>query len=91
LIESCGVPHTEVDRIRVDGKSADFSYVLNENAGVEVDSVNFTQRDPEGDRLQSRNIKQFVIDGHLGTLVKNLRLLGMDVSYKNTAEDRQLL
>lgn len=91
LIESCGVPHTEVDRIFVDGKPVDFSYVLNENAAMEVHSVNFTPRDIAGSRLQSRNIKRFVADGHLGTLARNLRLLGLDVFYINTVEDRQLL
>jgi hypothetical protein len=58
---------------------------------VEVHSVNFTQRDLEGARLQSREIKKFVLDGHLGTLARTLRLLGLDVFYMNAAEDRQLL
>jgi uncharacterized protein with PIN domain len=91
LIESCGVPHTEVDRILVSGKPVDFSYVLNENAAVEVHSVNFTQSGLEARRLQSQGIKKFAVDGHLGTLARNLRLLGLDVFYMNTAEDRQLL
>jgi hypothetical protein len=33
----------------------------------------------------------FVADGHLGTLARNLRLLGFDVAYDSQAEDRQLL
>jgi uncharacterized protein len=91
LIESCGVPHTEVDRILINGNPIDFSYVLNENAAVEVHSVNFTQPDAGAARLQARDIKKFVVDGHLGTLARNLRLLGLDLFYMNTAEDRQLL
>jgi len=91
LIEACGVPHTEVDRVLVNGKPVDFSYVLDENAGVEVHSVNVTQHNPSGEQLQSRSIKKFVVDGHLGKLARNLRLLGFDVFYANTAEDRQLL
>ena len=91
LIEACGVPHTEVDRVLVNGKPINFSYVLDENAGVEVHSVNVTQHNPSGEQLQSRSIKKFVVDGHLGKLARNLRLLGFDVFYANTAEDRQLL
>ena len=91
LIEACGVPHTEVDRVLVDGKPINFSYVLDENAGVEVHSVNVTQHNLSGEQLQSRSIKKFVVDGHLGKLARNLRLLGFDVFYANTAEDRQLL
>ena len=91
LIEACGVPHTEVDRVLVNGKPVNFSYVLDENASIEVHSVNVTQHNPSGEQLQSRSIKKFVVDGHLGKLARNLRLLGFDVFYANTAEDRQLL
>ena len=91
LIEACGVPHTEVDRVLVNSKPVNFSYVLDENASVEVHSVNVTQHNLSREQLQSRNIKKFVVDGHLGKLARNLRLLGFDVFYANTAEDRQLL
>ncbi len=33
----------------------------------------------------------FVADGHLGKLVRDLRLLGIDVAHNPTAEDRQLV
>ena len=42
-------------------------------------------------RLQVRSIVRFVADCHLGTLVRNLRLLGFDVAYDQQAQDRQLL
>ena len=91
LIEACGVPHSEVDQVLVNSKPVNFSYVLDENASVEVHSVNVTQHNLSREQLQSRNIKKFVVDGHLGKLARNLRLLGFDVFYANTAEDRQLL
>ena len=91
IIEACGVPHTEVDRVLVNGKPVNFSYVLDENASIEVHSVNVTQHNLSGSQLQSRSTKKFVVDGHLGKLARNLRLLGFDVFYANTAEDRQLL
>ena len=42
-------------------------------------------------RLQVLRINSFVVDGHLGKLARDLRLLGFDVAYDPRAEDRQLL
>src|SRR5262249_13195578 len=42
-------------------------------------------------RLQINTIMEFVSDGHLGKLVRDLRLLGIDVVYDPVAEDRQLV
>jgi uncharacterized protein with PIN domain len=92
VIEACGVPHTEVDLILVDGKPANFAAILIQDTVVDVyppgqeRSLFF----PE-DRLQVRNIEKFVADGHLGKLVRDLRLLGIDVAYDRDAEDRQLI
>ena len=36
-------------------------------------------------------LRRFVADGHLGKLVRNLRLLGIDVRYNKNANDTQLL
>lgn len=91
-IEACGVPHTEVDLILVNGKPGGFETVLAQDAVVDVfgvDSNRFTHF-PEN-RLQVLEVRKFVADGHLGKLVRDLRLLGIDVSYDRDAEDRQLI
>jgi uncharacterized protein with PIN domain len=92
LIESCGVPHTEVDLILVNGAPADFAQVLDQDAEVDVYSSDYERFTffPEN-RLQTTAIQKFVADGHLGKLVRDLRLLGLDVLYDRDAEDRQLL
>jgi uncharacterized protein with PIN domain len=92
VIEACGVPHTEVDLILVNEKPVDFAAILTQDAVVDVYSPNQTRSllFPE-DRLQVRDIEKFVADGHLGKLVRDLRLLGIDVTYDPAAEDRQLL
>jgi len=92
VIEACGVPHTEVDLILVNGEAVDFAAVLTQDVGVDVYPPNETHSPlfPE-DRLQVRDIEKFVADGHLGKLVRDLRLLGIDVAYDPTAEDRQLI
>jgi uncharacterized protein with PIN domain len=92
VIEACGVPHTEVDLILVNGQPVDFAAVLTQDAVVDVYPPNETRSPlfPE-DRLQVRDIEKFIADGHLGKLVRDLRLLGIDVAYDPAAEDRQLI
>jgi uncharacterized protein with PIN domain len=86
------VPHTEVDLILVDGKPAGYEKVLAQDAVVDVHGVGLDRLTyfPEN-RLQVRNIRKFVADGHLGKLVRDLRLLGIDVAYDRDAQDRQLV
>jgi len=92
VIESCGVPHTEVDLILRDGKRADFGAILTQDVVIDVYPPNELRSTlfPE-DRLQVLRIEKFVADGHLGKLVRDLRLLGIDVAYDPAAEDRQLV
>src|SRR5438105_9334494 len=92
VIEACGVPHTEVDLILVNDQPVDFAAFLTLDVGVDVYPLNETRSllFPEN-RLQVRHVEKFVADGHLGKLVRDLRLLGIDVAYDPAAEDRQLL
>jgi uncharacterized protein with PIN domain len=91
VIESCGVPHPEVDLIIVNGKPVDFSFQLNRDAALEIYPVPGPGELFLNDRLQARNAPAFVADGHLGKLTRNLRLLGIDVSYRCDARDSELL
>ena len=91
VIESCGVPHPEVDLILVDDQTVDFGHTLASDAKVEVFPVENRDTYYTHKRLQSIGIMGFVTDGHLGGLTRNLRLLGFDVAYPKNADDRQLL
>ena len=91
VIESCGVPHPEVDLILVDEQPVGFDQTLANEAKVEVFPVHNHDTIHTDKRLQSTGISRFVADGHLGRLTRNLRLLGFDVRYDQTADDRQLL
>ena len=92
IIEACGVPHPEVDLILVDGQATGFERVVAQDAVVDVHGI-----DPERftlfpeNRLQVHNIRKFVADGHLGKLVRDLRLLGIDVTYDRDAQDPALV
>ncbi|MFL6499722.1 MAG: Mut7-C RNAse domain-containing protein [Candidatus Udaeobacter sp.] len=91
IIESCGVPHPEVDLILIDHQSVGFDHTLAEDAEVEVFPVESQSTVRTEKRLQNAVMERFVADGHLGGLTRNLRLLGFDVAYPKNADDRQLL
>jgi uncharacterized protein with PIN domain len=91
VIESCGVPHPEVDLILVDEQTVGFDHTLANDAKVEVCPVENRGTDRADKPLQRIGIVRFIADGHLGGLTRNLRLLGFDVAYCQTADDRQLL
>ena len=92
IIESCGVPHPEVDLILVDGQPVDFGFALSSAKSVDIYPVDWKRCTffPQN-RLQTIHIEKFVADGHLGKLVRDLRLLGFDVLYDRAAQDRQLV
>ncbi len=91
VIEACGVPHPEVDLILVNGQAVDFHYAIASDADIELYPVATSYPHFKEKRLQVASIDRFVVDGHLGTLARNIRLLGFDVAYDPSAEDRQLL
>jgi uncharacterized protein with PIN domain len=91
VIESCGIPHPEVDVILVNGRSVDFAHTLARDSEMDVFPIGDCDPRLKEKRLQVSCIKKFVVDGHLGKLTRTLRLLGFDVGYDRDADDRQLL
>ena len=91
VIESCGVPHPEVDLIVVEGEPVDFSFGITGDAEIEVYPPGSRYPLFKEKRLQLSKPIGFVCDGHLGRLTRDLRLLGFDVAYDQNADDEQLL
>ncbi|MFO7291704.1 MAG: Mut7-C RNAse domain-containing protein [Actinomycetes bacterium] len=93
LIESCGVPHTEVDLILVDGESVDFSHRLTGGERISVYPVFESFDISPLVRLRPRPLREprFVADVHLGRLARYLRLLGFDTRYDPRADDAELV
>jgi uncharacterized protein len=92
MIESLGVPHTEVDLILVQGVSVDFSYQVQEGDHISVYPV-FESLDLSPVlRVRPRPLRQvrFVLDVHLGRLARYLRLMGFDSLYRNDFSDEEL-
>jgi len=93
LIESCGVPHTEVDLIIINGKSVDFDCLISNGNDISVYPV-FESFDISGvTRLQERPLRhlQFIADAHLGKLVRKMRLLGFDVAFDKGATKNDII
>ena len=93
VIESFGVPHTEVDVILANGESVDFSHQVSDGDRISVYPV-FEAFDVSSlVRVRPRPLRtvRFVLDGHLGKLNRRLRLLGFDCRYANDPSDDDLV
>ncbi len=92
LIESLGVPHTEVDLILVNDRSVDWAYQLQEGDRVAVYPVFEALDITPLIRLRPQPLREvrFVLDGHLGRLAAYLRMLGFDTWYRNHVDDAVL-
>ncbi|MEU1277842.1 Mut7-C RNAse domain-containing protein [Streptomyces sp. NPDC005805] len=76
VVESLGVPLTEAGVLLVDGQPVPASHVPRAGEHVEVRAFTRPQEVP-GAPLR------FLLDVHLGTLARRLRLLGVDAAYES--------
>jgi uncharacterized protein with PIN domain len=92
MIESLGVPHTEVELILVNGKSVRFSYIVRDGDDVSVYPMFEALDVTPLLHLRPKPLRRtrFVLDGHLGTLARYLRVLGFDTLYRNDYHDAEL-
>ena len=91
VIEACGVPHPEVDLIVCGGVPRGFGFHVTEESSVDVYAIASAPDLHPAERLQRRHLTRFVVDGHLGKLARDLRLLGFDTTYRRDAEDVDLV
>ena len=89
MIESFGVPHTEVDIILVNGNSVDFSYIVQDGDLISVYPVFESLDITPLLRLRPKPLRfpRFILDANLGRLARYLRLLGFDCLYQNNYDD----
>jgi uncharacterized protein with PIN domain len=89
MIESFGVPHTEIDLILVNGESVDFNYLVADGDRLSI-YPKFTAIDISPlIRLQPAPpaVPRFVLDIHLGRLTGYLRMLGFDTLFPENYDD----
>jgi uncharacterized protein with PIN domain len=82
VVEALGVPRTEIGDLLVNGRPADPHARLCDGDVVDV---------PVRPRPQRITHPRFVLDVHLGALARRMRLLGIDVAYRNDATDDDLV
>jgi uncharacterized protein len=82
VVESLGVPRTEVGGLTVNGHQEAPGY---QPRGGDVVQVHTVQRP------QWPGWAHFLLDVHLGALARRLRLLGVDTAYANDADDDDLV
>ena len=82
VVESLGVPLTEVGLLLVNDEPAEAGYRPGDGDVVTVVAVRRPQPLPSA---------RFVLDVHLGTLARRLRLAGVDAAYANDADDDVLI
>lgn len=92
LIESLGVPHTEIDLILVNGRSVGFGHLVADGDRISVYPAFEALDIAPLVRLRPKPLREprFVLDAHLGRLARYLRLLGLDALYRNDYGDTEL-
>jgi uncharacterized protein len=82
VLESLGIPLTEVGRLAAGGAPVTPACRLGGGEVVEVGAVR---------RPQALPAARFLLDVHLGTLTRRLRLVGLDAAYANDRDDDTLI
>lgn len=92
LIETCGVPHTEVELIIRDGESIDLETSVEDGDRIAVYPMleTFDVRPLLRVRATPLRRLEFVADAHLGGLARRLRMLGFDTLWHNDLGDTEL-
>lgn len=93
LIESQGIPHTEVDLILVNGRDVDFGHIVRPGERIAVYPPFTTLKISRTVELRPPTPvpARFLLDNHLGRLARYLRLLGFDTQYFNNQFDDRAL
>ncbi|MFO8234162.1 MAG: Mut7-C RNAse domain-containing protein [Bacteroidales bacterium] len=93
VIESFGIPHTEVDLILVNDNPVSFDYTIKHNDRIAVYPKFETLDISEVTKLNNSPLRvtKFILDVHLGKLARYLRLLGFDSLYSNDLGDDTII
>jgi uncharacterized protein with PIN domain len=82
VVESLGVPRTEVGGLAVAGAEVGPAYRPADGDVVDVQPVRRPQPVPA---------HRYLLDVHLGALARRMRLVGLDTAYRNDADDAELV
>lgn len=92
MIESLGVPHTEVGRICFNDQDIDFSFIPDTPGKLDIHAVNapFDVRSPSMLRPEPLDRVRFIADVNVLKLGRLLILLGFDVACSSSFTDTEI-
>ena len=92
VIEACGVPHTEVGAIFVNGQPAGPADRAADGDRIEVRSWSTADLHAAHGlrRWPAPEAMRFIADAHLGALARRLRMAGFDTLFRNDFADREI-
>lgn len=91
VLESCGIPHTEIGKIRINSRDVSFSSIIEENDRIDVFGLN-----PPVDVLSDTHLRsglsavRFAVDVNVGKLASLLRMVGLDTFFEPELSDGKL-
>lgn len=93
IVEACGVPHTEVGRLTIDGREIPFSHLGANDDRMEVYPLRapLDVKIPTLLRPETLPDTTFAVDMNVGKLATLLRMAGFDTFYQNEISDPELI
>jgi uncharacterized protein with PIN domain len=93
IIESLGVPHTEIGKIVAEDKEVDFNYIPVNSQKITVLPITFPFDVTRPSLLRPEPLQKirFVVDVNVGKLALLLRMLGLDAEYSPKFSDKDIL
>ncbi len=92
IVESLGIPHTEIGTIQVGNRTTDFAFLPGPGQRIRVSEITppFDVTRPSLLRPAPLETIRFVVDVNVGRLAALLRLTGFDVAYGNSLDDSHI-
>ncbi|MGC8770429.1 MAG: Mut7-C RNAse domain-containing protein [Brevinematia bacterium] len=92
IIESMGIPHTEVSLILLDNHSVGWDTKVKNNSRISFFPFFYSFDVSKLSKVYVTPKKlKFICDVHLGKLAKYLRILGFDCLYRNNLSDEEII
>ena len=92
MVESCGIPHTEVGYMGMDGKAVDFSHIPRSPGRLTVRGIPapFDVERPSFLRPEPLPALRFIADANVIRLGRLMLILGFDVELCRTGSDKDI-
>lgn len=93
VIESYGLPHTEIGRIDCNGQQVGFSFPVEDNQTFDIYGVDKPWKVTSPTLLRPDPLQDiaFIVDVNVGKLAKYLRMAGFDTLYDYRWDDKKIV